>query len=220
VPTDGVVLEGESLTDESMLTGESGPVEKAAGAEVYGGTANLNGRLIISVSAVGEQTALANIVAAVRRAQSSRADIQRLGDRVSSVFVPVVVTIALLSALWWGLAPASAQSVNESLSRFLWTAHVPFGSIAVPFIIAAAVLIVACPCAMGLATPAAIMAGSNAAAQRGILVRDGVALEKAGKVNAVLFDKTGTLTMGKPSVERVWGRMQPHQGSCRSLCLP
>jgi Cu+-exporting ATPase len=118
--------------------------------------------------------------------------------------VPVVVAIALLSAFWWGLAPESARGVNEALSRFLWSAHVPFGSAAVPFIIAAAVLIVACPCAMGLATPAAIMAGSNAAAQKGILVRDGVALEKAGKVNAVLFDKTGTLTLGKPSVERAW----------------
>jgi Cu+-exporting ATPase len=203
-PTDGVVLEGVSAADESMLTGESLPVDKAAGSEVYGGTVNLNGRLVARVKAVGEQTALAQIVAAVQRAQSSRADIQRLGDRVSGIFVPIVIGIALLAALWWGLAPESAQSVHASLSKILWKTHLPFGTLALPFIITASVLIIACPCAMGLATPAAIMAGSNAAAQRGILVRDGVALEKAGRVTAVLFDKTGTLTQGRPRLEGSW----------------
>jgi Cu+-exporting ATPase len=203
VPIDGVIIEGASAVDESMLTGESIPVDKGPGAEVYTGTMNLSGRLIARVTATGQRTALANIVTAVQRAQSSRANIQRLGDRVSSVFVPIVVTAALAAALWWGLAPTSAARVHAWIGHFLWPAQPPEGGLAAAFIIASAVLIIACPCAMGLATPAAIMAGSNAAARRGILIRDGIALEKAGKVNAVLFDKTGTLTIGKPEVVAV-----------------
>jgi Cu+-exporting ATPase len=204
VPTDGAVAEGESVVDESMLTGESSPVEKSAGSTVYAGTVNLNGHLLVRVTATGEQTALARVIAAVQRAQTSRANIQRLGDRVSSIFVPVVVVVAVVAGLWWGLAPASAVRVHAWLSQFLWPAHVPAMATAAAFITAAAVLIVACPCAMGLATPVAIMAGSNAAAQRGILIRDGVALEKAGRITTVVFDKTGTLTVGKPAVVRIW----------------
>jgi Cu+-exporting ATPase len=203
VPVDGVVTEGDSAVDEAMLTGESVPVDKKTGSELYAGTVNLNGRLVMRVTATGESTALAHIIAAVQRAQTSRADIQRLGDRVSSVFVPVVVAIAIAAALWWGLAPQSARHVHDLLAPFLWPAMTPTGA-AVGFIIAAAVLIVACPCAMGLATPAAIMASANTAARRGILIRDGVALEKAGKVTAVIFDKTGTLTIGKPEVAEIW----------------
>ena len=203
VPTDGEVLEGESALDESMLTGESKPVDKTAGSFLYGGTVNLNGRLLMHVTATGEQTALAQIIAAVQRAQNSRASIQRLGDKVSSVFVPVVVIVAMAAGLWWGLAPESAHRVHAVLATFLWPAHPPMGTLAAAFIIAASVLIIACPCAMGLATPAAIMAGSNAAAERGILIRDGIALEKAGGITSILFDKTGTLTTGKPSVVAV-----------------
>ena len=204
VPTDAEVVEGESAVDESMLTGESIPVDKRPGASVYAGTANVNGRLAATVTATGEATALAHIIAAVQRAQSSRANIQRLGDRVSSIFVPIVVAVALAAGLWWGLAPQSARAVHETLGQLLWPGHVPATALAAGLIIAASVLIVACPCAMGLATPAAIMAGSNAAASRGILIRDGVALEKAGKVTVVLFDKTGTLTTGRPEVVAVW----------------
>jgi len=203
VPIDGTVLEGASAVDESMLTGEPVPVDKTRGDLIYTGTLNLNGRIAARVTATGEQTALAHIVAAVQRAQSSRAQIQRLGDQVSSVFVPVVVGIALLAGLWWGLAPQSAALVHHWLGGYLWQAHGPESGVAAGFIIASAVLIIACPCAMGLATPAAIMAGSNAAAERGILIRDGVALEKAGEVGAVVFDKTGTLTAGQPKVVKV-----------------
>jgi P-type Cu+ transporter len=208
VPVDGVVVEGDSAVDEAMLTGESTPVDKSARNELYAGTVNLNGRLVMRVTATGESTALAHIIAAVQRAQTSRADIQRLGDRVSSVFVPVVVAIAIAAALWWGLAPESARHIHDLLAPFLWPAMTPTGT-AAAFIIAAAVLIVACPCAMGLATPAAIMAGANAAARRGILIRDGVALEKAGKVTAVIFDKTGTLTIGKPEVTEIYEPLAP-----------
>jgi len=204
VPVDGVVLEGESSVDEAMLTGESLPVDKKSGSELYAGTVNANSRLVMRVTATGEATALAHIVAAVQRAQTSRADIQRLGDRVSNVFVPVIVVIALGAALWWGLSPESANRVHDYLAQFFWHAHLPTQAFATAFMIAAAVLIVACPCAMGLATPAAIMAAANAAARRGILIRDGVALEKAGKITAVIFDKTGTLTEGKPDVTETW----------------
>lgn len=211
IPTDGVVVEGQSAVDESMLTGESNPVEKSAGSQLYAGTINLTGRLVQRVLATGEQTALANIIAAVRRAQTSRANIQRLADRVSSVFVPVVVLIAIGTALFWGLAPEYARAVHERLSAFLWHVNPPEPAIAAAFICAAAVLIVACPCAMGLATPAAIMAAANAAARCGILVRDGVALEKAGQITAVMFDKTGTLTVGKPTVVQTWQATRAHQ---------
>jgi len=199
VPVDGIVVEGDSAVDEAMLTGESVPADKKSGGELFAGTVNLNGRLVMRVTATGETTALAHIIAAVQRAQTSRADIQRLGDRVSSVFVPIVVAIAIAAALWWGLAPESASHVHDWLAQFLWHVHLLMGAGAA-LMVAAAVLIVACPCAMGLATPAAIMAGANAAARRGILIRDGVALEKAGKITAVIFDKTGTLTMGRPEV--------------------
>ncbi len=202
VPVDGIVIEGESTIDESTLTGESAPVEKKSGGQLFAGTANQNSRLTMRVTATGEETALAHVIAAVQRAQTSRADIQRIGDRVSGIFVPIVITIAIAAGLWWGLALESANQVHDSLARFLWHAHAPMGT-AAGFIIAAAVLIIACPCAMGLATPVAIMAGANAAARRGILIRDGVALEKAGKISAIVFDKTGTLTMGKPKVAAV-----------------
>jgi Cu+-exporting ATPase len=203
IPTDGEVLEGNSAVDESMLTGESLPVDKTSGAKLYAGTVNQNGRLFMRVTATGEATALAQIIAAVQRAQNSRANIQKLGDRVSSVFVPVVVLIALATALWWGLAYEHALTVGRSIAPFLWPVHFPSSAIAAAFIQAAAVLIVACPCAMGLATPAAIMAGTNVAAQRGILIRDGVALEKSGQITSVVFDKTGTLTEGKLAVAAV-----------------
>ncbi|HXG49759.1 MAG TPA: heavy metal translocating P-type ATPase, partial [Methylomirabilota bacterium] len=213
VPVDGVVVEGDSAVDESMLTGESRPVDKAPGAPVYAGTMNLSGRLVARVTATGETTALAAIIRAVQRAQTSRAGIQRLGDRVSSVFVPAVVLIALAAALWWGLDYEQAHHVNQRLAPFLWTAHPPPTPLAAAVVAAAAVLIIACPCAMGLATPAAIMAGADAAARRGILIRDGVALEKAGSIDTVIFDKTGTLTEGRPAVTgvEVLGELDPQR---------
>ena len=201
IPTDAEVVESASAVDESMLTGESLPVEKKPGDKLYAGTVNLNGRLVARVIATGEQTALAHIIAAVERAQTSRANVQRLADKVSSVFVPIVISVAVAAALWWGLAPESAHAAHAWLSQYLWPTHAAQSA----FIIAAAVLIIACPCAMGLATPAAIMAGTNVAAKRGILIRDAIALEKAGQITAVVFDKTGTLTVGKPDVVHVSG---------------
>lgn len=200
IAVDGLVVDGSSSVDESMLTGESVPVDKKAGDTAYAGTVNINGRMAITVTAAGEGTALSNIIAAVQRAQNSRASIQRLGDRVSSVFVPVVVLVAVATALWWLIAPASAQQVSAWVAGVLHLSPHATVGLAAALIHAAAVLIVACPCAMGLATPVAIMAGTNAAAERGILIRDGVALEKAGRITSVMFDKTGTLTLGQPTV--------------------
>jgi Cu+-exporting ATPase len=200
-PADGEVAEGESAVDESMLTGESAPVEKNAGGKIYAGTVNRDGRLVVKVTGLGEETALARIIEVVRRAQGSRAAIQRIGDKVSSIFVPLVVLIAAITAVAYGM-------------RGGWETGI---------INAAAVLIVACPCAMGLATPAAIMAGTNAAAKRGILVRDGEALEKCGTITAVLFDKTGTLSEGKPRVERFFvlsGSEDDARALGRALAMP
>ena len=194
-PADGEVVDGESAVDESMLTGESAPVEKRAGGKIYTGTVNQTGRLVVKVTGLGEETALARIIEVVRRAQGSRASIQRIGDRVSSIFVPVVVLIAAATAVAYGLHGGWEPGIIN----------------------AAAVLIVACPCAMGLATPAAIMAGTNAAAKNGILVRDGSALEKCGTITAVLFDKTGTLTEGKPRMEKFATLAGNNDGTMRAL---
>jgi Cu+-exporting ATPase len=203
VPADGQVSFGESTVDESMLTGEPLPVPKQRGDSVYAGTVNQSGRLLVRVQSTGEQTALAHIIAAVERAQSSRAEIQRLGDRVSSIFVPVVVVVAILTGLWWGLNYDSASAASRQLAHFLWPAMVPGTALAAAIIQAVAVLIVACPCAMGLATPTAIMAAANVAARKGILIRDGQALEKSGRITMVLFDKTGTLTRGQVTCAEV-----------------
>ncbi|MCD6049390.1 MAG: Cu+-exporting ATPase [Verrucomicrobia bacterium] len=200
VPVDGEVIEGGSAVNESMLTGESLPVDKQAGSALYTGTLVENGQLLMRVTKTGSATALAQIIAVVERAQNSRASIQKLGDQISSIFVPVVVCIALAAAAWWGLAFTTATNFSLGLAGWLWPIHLPDTAIAAAVLHAAAVLIIACPCAMGLATPAAIMAGTNAAAQRGILIRDGAALEKSGTITAVIFDKTGTLTEGKPTV--------------------
>jgi Cu+-exporting ATPase len=190
VPIDGTVKEGGGAVDESMLTGESRPAEKTVGESLFAGTLNQNGRLVMAVTATGAETALARIIAVVEKAQNSRAQIQRLADTISSIFVPIVVGIALATLLGWGWGTGN------------WEAGI---------INAVSVLIVACPCAMGLATPAAIMAGTNAAARRGILIRDGIALEKSGTITAVLFDKTGTLTEGKPRVRKVQAFGEPAQ---------
>ncbi|SDT99282.1 Cu+-exporting ATPase [Verrucomicrobium sp. GAS474] len=182
IPIDGEIVEGYGAIDESLLTGESLPAEKGPGFPVRAGTFNTDGRLVVRVDGLGSETALAGIVRAVERAQSSRAEIERLVDRVSRYFVLVVITLAILTFFGWGFL--SAIGWEASLLR------------------AVAVLVVACPCAMGLATPAALMAAANAASRRGILFRDASAIEKTGKIDTVLFDKTGTLT-GELTVKAV-----------------
>ncbi len=182
IATDGIIQEGRSAVDEAMLTGESLPVEKQAGDSVFGATLNKTGSFSFAVTKIGADTLLAQIVQLVEDAQGSRAPIQRLADRVSAVFVPTVVIIALLTfGLWLGLAPAATRW-PLALTTFV------------------AVLIVACPCALGLATPTAIMVGTGKGAEYGVLIRNAEALEKAYKVDTVLLDKTGTITKGEPAV--------------------
>jgi Cu+-exporting ATPase len=181
IAVDGMVREGWSAVDESMLTGESIPVEKHAGDPVMGGTINKTGSFQFEATKVGKETALAQIIRLVEEAQGSKAPIQRLADRVASVFVPTVISIALLTfAVWMIFGPRPAFTL--ALLNFV------------------AVLIIACPCALGLATPTAIMVGTGRGAENGILIKGGESLETIHRVNSILFDKTGTLTQGKPSV--------------------
>ena len=179
IPVDGTVLEGSGSVDESMLTGESLPVDKAEAAHVTGGSINADGLLVVGTTAVGAETALARIVRLVEGAQASKAPVQRLVDKVSAIFVPVVLVIALATFLgWWaGTGDATAAVLN-----------------------AVAVLVIACPCSLGLATPTAIMVGTGVAARHGILIKDAEALERAHAVTTVAFDKTGTLTEGRPEL--------------------
>lgn len=181
IALDGRVLEGESRVDEALITGESQAVEKQAGSAVTGGAVNLDGRLVIEVDAVGAETTLAKIIRLVEDAQAAKPDIQKLVDKVSAVFVPVVLVIAAFTLIYW-----------------MWIAQ--GGNLELAIVNAVAVLVIACPCALGLATPTAIMAGTGVAARHGILIKDAQALELAHRIDTVVFDKTGTLTEGKPSV--------------------
>jgi P-type Cu+ transporter len=178
-PVDGEVVEGESQADEALISGESLPVNKAPGDRITGGAINGEGRLLVRTTALGGETVLARIIRLVEDAQAAKAPIQKLVDKVSQVFVPAVLVIAVFTLIGWLLSGAPAE---------------------VALINAVAVLVIACPCALGLATPAAIMAGTGVAARHGILIKDAEALEVAHAVNAVAFDKTGTLTSGKPQI--------------------
>ena len=179
IPVDGEVMEGETQVDESMLSGEPLPVAKARGDRLTGGSINGSGRVVLLTRAVGAETVLARIIRMVSDAQAAKAPIQRVVDQVSAVFVPVVVVIALGAGLGWWWAGAGGEAA---------------------LIRAVSVLVIACPCALGLATPAAIMAGTGAAARHGILIKDPEALEVAHRVRVVAFDKTGTLTIGRPQL--------------------
>lgn len=184
IPVDGDVLEGTSTVDESMLTGEAIPVVRQPGDNVFGGTTNTSGMLKLLATAVGADSALARIIQLVEEAQSSKAPIQALADRISNVFVPFVFSLAVVTLLlWWLLGPSPALTIG--------------------LLNAVTILIVACPCALGLATPTAIMVGTGLAARNGILIRDAEALQRARSIDTVLLDKTGTITEGNPEVIRI-----------------
>lgn len=182
IPLDGKIIDGSSSIDESMLTGESLPVEKNKGAKVFGATINLDGVLKIKVTQVGEGTVLAQIIKTVEEAQNSKAPIQKSADRVSGIFVPAVLLIAALTFLGW---------------------YFFGGNISIAIINAVAVLVIACPCALGLATPTAIMVGSGRGAKNGILFKTGDSFERAKNISTIIFDKTGTLTKGTPAVKKI-----------------
>ena len=190
IPTDGVVIDGRSSVDESIITGESLPVSKEEGSDVIGATVNGSGLLRVRATKVGKDTALAQIVKLVEDAQVAKAPIQRLADRVSAIFVPTVITIALVAFLIWYFLGVPAFASGEPAFTFSLTIFIT-------------VLVIACPCALGLATPTAIMVGTGKGAENGILIKGGDSLEVAGTVDTVVFDKTGTLTEGRPEVVEV-----------------
>jgi len=182
IPADGIIVSGYSSIDESMITGESFPVEKTAGAKVIGGTINKNGSFNFEISATGDNSVLGQIIRMVEQAQASKAPIQNLADKIASIFVPTVIVAAILTFIVWFLITGT---FTTSLSNFI------------------AVLIIACPCALGLATPTAIIVGTGLGASKGILIKNGESLELAHKINAVILDKTGTMTEGKPVITNI-----------------
>jgi len=181
IPADGIVITGASVVDESMLTGESIPVEKNIGSQVIGGTINKNGTFNYEITALGDNSVLGQIIKLVEEAQSSKAPIQQLADKVSSIFVPTVILISIVTFTAW-MFYAESNNLSIALINFV------------------AVLIIACPCALGLATPTAIMVGTGLGAEKGILIKNGESLEVAYKIDTIIFDKTGTITEGTPSV--------------------
>ena len=209
IPTDGVVVDGDSTVDESMVTGESVPVSKAPGDEVVGSTVNGTGVLVVEATKVGEDTAIQRIVRTVKEAQSRQPEIQTVADRISAYFVPAVIANALLWATLWLLAPATLAGVVESLPLWGVIAGGPAaagGTVsAVEFsvLVFASAVLIACPCALGLATPAATMVGTSIGANNGVLFKGGDVLERVRDVDSVVFDKTGTLTEGEMSLTDV-----------------
>ena len=190
IPVDGVVLQGRSTVDESMLSGESLPVEKSAGTEVFGGTINKLGFIKFEATKIGKDTILAQIIKLVEEAQASKAPIQNLADKISAIFVPVVIGIAALTFIaWYFFVPLSPDANVSLFTRAL--------------INTVAVLVIACPCAMGLATPTAVMVGTGKGAQLGILLKKSESLERAGAISTVVLDKTGTITRGQPAVTHI-----------------
>lgn len=200
IPTDGLIISGESSVDESIATGESMPVDKHEGEEAIGATINGNGVLRIRATRVGSDTFLSQVIRMVEQAQGSKVPIQALADRITSVFVPVVIGLSLVTLALWLIFPAFFAGVAAWLGGFLPWVDVGMGAGALALYASIAVLVIACPCALGLATPTALMVGSGLGAENGVLIRDGAAIQVLKDVRTIVFDKTGTITLGKPGV--------------------
>ncbi len=202
IPTDGKVLEGNSAVDESMATGESMPVNKRPGDEAIGATVNQEGLLKIEATKVGKDTFLSQVIKLVEECQGSKVPIQEFADRVTGVFVPVVIGIALVTLLAWALVPSLMYTLVEAGSFLPWV-NPDLNVITLAIISVVAVLVIACPCALGLATPTALMVGSGMGAEHGILIRNGAAIQTLKDVSIAIFDKTGTITKGRPELTDV-----------------
>lgn len=203
IPTDGVVLEGKSDVDESLATGESMPVAKEKGSTVIGATINKHGLLKVQATGVGEETFLAQIIRMVEEAQGSKVPIQEFADRVTRVFVPTILGIALLTLVAWLALPGTFYNVVQWADGFVPWVNSGLDPVSLALFAAIAVLVIACPCALGLATPTALMVGSGMGAENGVLIRNGEAIQTMKSVNTIVFDKTGTITQGKPGVTDV-----------------
>jgi len=203
IPTDGIVVEGSAAVDESMVSGESLPVMKRANDLVIGGTICADSTLRVKVSKIGQDTFLAKVIQMVEQAQTTRVPIQIFADKVVAVFVPVVLVLALITFFFWTAFPNGMKQLALTGSGLLPWTNPELSSLGMALYAAIAVLVIACPCALGLATPMALMVGSGLGAENGILIRDGAAIQRLNEVNTILFDKTGTLTEGKPAVVKV-----------------
>ena len=203
IPTDGIVVEGSAAVDESMVSGESLPVMKRTNDPVIGGTICADSTLRVKVSKIGQDTFLAKVIQMVEQAQTTRVPIQVFADKVVAVFVPVVLMLALITFFFWTAFPNGMKQLALTVSGLLPWTNPELSSLGMALYAAIAVLVIACPCALGLATPMALMVGSGLGAENGILIRDGAAIQRLNEVNTILFDKTGTLTEGKPAVVKV-----------------
>jgi Cu+-exporting ATPase len=203
VPTDGTVISGSSAVDESIATGESLPVEKGEGSEVIGATVNTHGVLRVQATKVGKDTFLSQVIRMVEEAQGSKIPIQALADRITSVFVPIIIAIALTTFTAWMLFPGFFAGIAVWASGFLPWVNPGMGAAALALYAAIAVLVIACPCALGLATPTALMVGSGMGAENGVLIRKGAAIQTLKNVRTIILDKTGTITEGRPGVTDV-----------------
>ena len=203
IPTDGIVVEGSAAVDESMVSGESLPVMKRTNDPVIGGTICADSTLRVKVSKIGQDTFLAKVIQMVEQAQTTRVPIQVFADKVVAVFVPIVLVLALITFFFWTTFPNGMKQQALTGSGLLPWTNPELSSLGMALYAAIAVLVIACPCALGLATPMALMVGSGLGAENGILIRDGATIQRLNEVNTILFDKTGTLTEGKPAVVKV-----------------
>ncbi len=203
IPTDGLIKEGQATIDESIVTGESAPVTKSIGDEVIGGTICCDSSLHIEVTKIGSETFLSKVIQMVENAQNTKVPIQVFADKVVAIFVPVVLLFATSTFFIWNVFPSQMKQLAHSFSNALPWINLELSPMGMAIYATIAVLVIACPCALGLATPTALMVGTGLGAENGILIRDGAAIQRLNEVNMILFDKTGTLTQGKPVVKTV-----------------
>ncbi len=203
VPTDGIIKEGCATIDESIVTGESVPVTKNIGDNVIGGTICADSTIKVEVTKIGSETFLAKVIHMVEYAQTTKVPIQVFADRIVAIFVPVILGLAISTFFVWNFFPTQMKQLAQIFSDFFPWINLDLSPMGMAIYAAIAVLVIACPCALGLATPTALMVGTGLGAENGILIRDGVAIQKLNEVNLILFDKTGTLTSGKPNVKKV-----------------